>query len=137
MRPGGAAIARRRMPSGFTLLEVLVALGILAVVLGSVYRLQAQSIQMAMESRFATQAPLLARSALARFESAPQPELAPGEGDFGPNFPGYTWKITTEAVQSPTLGVELSKDLRRIEVAVSLNDGQYRYAFRTYRLVRR
>jgi type II secretion system protein I len=124
-------------PAGFTLLEVLVALGILAIVLVSVYRLHSQTIQMAMETRFAVQAPLLARSALARYESAPQPELAATEGDFGRDFPGYAWKIAAEAVSSPTLGVELSRDIRRIDVTVQLNDGQYRYALRTYRLIRR
>lgn len=129
-RPAGGS-------AGFSLLEVLVALGILAIVLVSVYRLHSQTLQMAMETRFATQAPLLARSALARYESAPQPEFAPTEGDFGRDFPGYAWKIATETVSSPTLGVELSRDIRRIDVTVVLNDGQYRYAFRTYRLIRR
>ncbi|MCU0593194.1 MAG: prepilin-type N-terminal cleavage/methylation domain-containing protein, partial [Desulfobacterales bacterium] len=50
----------RRSPQGFTLLEVMVALGIMAIVLVSVYRLHSQTLAMSVESRFYTQAPLLA-----------------------------------------------------------------------------
>lgn len=121
---------------GFSLLEVLVALGIMAIVLVSVYRLHSQTISMNLESRFYTQAPLLARSALAQFERAKQPELASRQGDFGREFPGYTWKIDVEDVSSIALGPEIAKDMKRIDVAVALNEGQFTYAFRTYRLVR-
>jgi general secretion pathway protein I len=123
-------------PKGFSLLEVLVALGIMAVVLVSVYRLHSQTISMNMESRFYTQAPLLARSALALFENSKQPELASRQGDFGREFPGYTWKIEVESVVSAALGPDISKDMKRIDVAVDLNEGQYSYSFRTYRLNR-
>jgi general secretion pathway protein I len=126
-----------RSSGGFTLLEVLVALGILSIVLVSVYRLHSQTISMNMESRFYTQAPLLARSALTRFERTKQPELVSGQGDFGRDFPGYSWKIDVENAVSIALGPELSKDIKRIDVAVSLNEGQYTYAFRTYRLLRK
>lgn len=126
----------RRPPGGFTLLEVMVALGVMAVVLVSVYRLQSQTLAMSMESRFYTQAPLLARSALIRLEHSKEREMASGQGDFGPEFPGYQWKITVEEAPSKYLGPELSQDMKRIDVLVTLNEGQYSYGFRTYRLVR-
>lgn len=131
-----ARSSKGKKKNGFTLLEVLVALGILAIVLVSVYRLHSQTISMNMESRFYIQAPLLARSALTRFERSKQPELVSSQGDFGRDFPGYTWKIDVENTVSIPLGPELSKDIKRIDVAVSLNQGQYTYAFRTYRLLR-
>jgi prepilin-type N-terminal cleavage/methylation domain-containing protein len=137
--PGKAGAARRRGPAGFTLLEVMVALGIMAIVLTSVYRLQAQTLTMSMESRFYTQAPLLARSALTRYEEASRREqrpLASDHGDFGVEFPGYAWKITVDESPSQTLGADISRDLKRIEVLVSLNGGQYSYGLRTYRFVR-
>jgi prepilin-type N-terminal cleavage/methylation domain-containing protein len=86
--------------SGFTLLEVMVALCILAIVLLSVYRLHSQTISMSIESRFYTQAPLLARSALTRWEEARKPELISDQGDFGKEFPGYHWKIRVEDAPS-------------------------------------
>lgn len=128
--------AGRRPPRGFTLLEVMVALGIMAVVLVSVYRLQSQTLTMSMESRFYTQAPLLARSALIRLEQSKEREMASGQGDFGREFPGYLWKITVADAPSKYLGPELSQDMKRIDVLVTLNEGQYVYEFRTYRLVR-
>lgn len=122
---------------GFTLLEVMVALGIMAIVLVSVYRLQSQTIGMSMESRFYTQAPLLARSALARLEQSKEREMISGQGDFGREFPGYLWEITVAEAPSEALGPELSRDMKRIDVLVTLNNGEYSYGFRTYRFVRK
>ena len=130
---------RRRRLSGFTLLEVMVALGIMAIVLTSVYRLQAQTLSMSLESRFYAQAPLLARSALTRYEETARREqrpLATDQGDFGREFPGYAWKITVDEAPSETLGADISRDLKRIQVLVTLNQGQFAYAVRTYRFVR-
>ncbi len=121
---------------GFTLLEVMVALGIMAIVLVSVYRLQSQTISMSMESRFYTQAPLLARTAMARLEQSKEREMISGQGDFGREFPGYQWKITVAEAPSEALGAELSRDMKRIDVLVTLNDGEYSYGFRTYRFKR-
>jgi len=125
-----------RSPRGFTLLEVMVALCILAIVLLSVYRLHSQTISMSIESRFYTQAPLLAQSALARWEEARKPEMMSDQGDFGREFPGYQWKISVEDTPSPALGAQFARDMKRIDVLVTLNNGEYSYGFRTYRFTR-
>jgi len=130
---------RRQRLSGFTLLEVMVALGIMAIVLTSVYRLQAQTLSMSLESRFYAQAPLLARSALTRYEETARREqrpLATDQGDFGREFPGYAWKITVDEAPSQALGADISRDMKRIQVIVTLNGGQFAYGMRTYRFVR-
>jgi len=129
-------LSARSRPRGFTLLEVMVALCIMAIVLMSVYRLQSQAIAMSMESRFYTQAPLLARTALTRFEEAIDRQMATSQGDFGREYPGYQWKITVEDTASAALGPEISKDMKRIDVQVTLNNGEYTYGFRTYRFKR-
>ena len=136
LRAAPGADGPPRRPRGFTLLEVLAALGILAIVLLAVFRLQAQALSMNRESRFHTLAPHLARSVLKERESAPDAPLAGGEGDFGAEHPGYTWKITVEPHAARTLGAEISADLRRIEVQVSLDGGRLTYGFRTYRFLR-
>lgn len=128
--------AMRFSRQGFTLLEVMVAMGIMAIVLVSVYRLQSQTLSMSMESRFYTQAPLLARSALVHLEESKERQMASDQGDFGREFPGYQWKITVEEAPSQALGAELSRDMKRIDVLVTLNNGEYSCGFRTYRLVR-
>jgi general secretion pathway protein I len=125
-----------RSPGGFTLLEVMVALCILAIVLLSVYRLHSQTISMSIESRFYTQAPLLARSALTRWEEAHKPEMISDQGDFGKEFSGYQWKISVEDAPSPALGAQFARDMQRIDVRVTLNNGEYSYEFRTYRFTR-
>jgi len=125
-----------RSPRGFTLLEVMVALCILAIVLLSVYRLHSQTISMSIESRFYTQAPLLARSALTRWEEARKPEMISDQGDFGKEFPGYQWKISVADAPAPALGAQFARDMHRIDVRVTLNNGEYSYEFRTYRFVR-
>jgi prepilin-type N-terminal cleavage/methylation domain-containing protein len=125
-----------RSPRGFTLLEVMVALCILAIVLLSVYRLHSQTISMSIESRFYTQAPLLARSALTRWEEARKPEMMSDQGDFGKEFPGYQWKISVADAPSPALGAQFARDMQRIDVRVTLNNGEYSYEFRTYRFKR-
>jgi prepilin-type N-terminal cleavage/methylation domain-containing protein len=122
---------------GFTLLEVMVALGIMAIVLVGAYRLQSQTIFMSMESRFNTQAPLLARSALTQLEQSKEREMASAQGDFGREFPGYQWRITVAEAPSQVLGPEISRDMKRIDVMVTLNNGEYSYGFRTYRLLRK
>jgi Tfp pilus assembly protein PilV len=114
----------------------MVALGIMAIVLVSVYRLQSQTIAMTMESRFYTQAPLLARSALTVLEKSREREMVSGQGDFGREFPGYLWKITVADAPSEALGKELSRDMKRIDVLVTLNNGEYTYELRTYRFKR-
>jgi prepilin-type N-terminal cleavage/methylation domain-containing protein len=137
VEPEGFSGERIRSSSrGFTLLEVMVALGIMAIVLVSVYRLQSQTITMNVESRFYTHAPLLARAVLTRLEQSKERELMSDQGDFGREFPGYQWKITVAEAPSEALGAELSRDMKRIDVQVSLNNGEYVYEFRTYRLAR-
>jgi hypothetical protein len=94
---------------------------------------------MSLESRFYTQAPLLARSALTRYEETARREqrpLASDHGDFGREFPGYAWKITVDEAPSQALGADISRDMKRIQVLVSLNGGQYAYGVQTYRFVR-
>ena len=121
--------------SGFTLLEVMVAMAIMAIVLVSVYRMHSQTLTMNMAARFYTQAPMLAQSKLAQLESASSGEITGDSGDFGEKFPGYTWSISSEEVSSEALG-EIAADLKRIDMKVSFNGDEYSYNVRTYRFLR-
>ena len=125
----------RHPASGFTLLEVMVAMAIMAIVLVSVYRMHSQTLTMNIATRFYTQAPMLARSKLAQLETASSDIIAGDSGDFGDNFPGYSWSVSTEEVSSEILG-EVAQDLKRIELMVSLNNNEYVYNIRTYRFMR-
>jgi len=125
----------RTPASGFTLLEVMVAMAIMAIVLVSVYRMHSQTLTMNTAVRFYTQAPMLAQSKLAQLETDSSGIIAGDSGDFGDKFPGYTWSISTDEVSSEALG-EIAADLKRIDMTVSFSNDEYVYDVRTYRFMR-
>ena len=67
---------------GFTLLEVMIAMAILAIALVAVYQSQSQSISMAGDSRFLTTASLLAQARMAEIDAADPREVGFGERRF-------------------------------------------------------
>jgi general secretion pathway protein I len=135
MRSNHLPLGRLKSGGGFTLLEVIVAMAIMVTVLVSVYRLHSQSLSMAMISRFYILAPQLAQQKLAELESTSLDKTVQDSGDFGENFPGYTWQVAVEGVDSETLG-EISQDLKRIDLTVAYQQNEFTYQVRTYRFVR-
>ena len=125
----------QRRDSAFTLLEVMVAMAIMAIVLVSVYRMHSQTLAMNTANRFYTQAPMLAQSKLAQLESNALEKIAGDSGDFGDKFPGYSWNVSVEEVAIEALG-EISNDFKQIDLTVSFNGNEYVYSVRTYRLFR-
>ena len=121
--------------SGFTLLEVMVALAVMSIVLVSVYRMHSQSLTMNTAARFYTQAPLLAQSKMAALETLSEAVFSEDSGDFGEQFPGYRWKVSEKEVVSEILGT-VAEDLKQIDVTVSYNDDQFSYKLRAYRFKR-
>lgn len=96
--------------AGFTLLEVMVAMAILAMTLVGVYQLQSQSISLATESRFRTSAALLAQSKMADVEAAASLATRTEDGDFGPDYPQYSWRLEITDTELPRF--------KKIEVTV-------------------
>ncbi len=125
----------QRTSFGFTLLEVMVALAIMAIVLVSVYRMHSQSLTMNMAARFYTQAPILAQGKIAELEALSSGVFPENSGDFGEQFPGYSWKTSVADITSEILG-EVAEDLKRVDITVSLNENQFVYNLRTYRFQR-
>ncbi len=80
--------------SGFTLMEVMIAMAILAIALTSLFGAQSASVALATETRFNIQAPLLARMQLATIRS--NEDVYGDSGDFGEDFPGFQWELTVE-----------------------------------------
>ena len=109
-------------------------MSIMAIVLVSVYRMHSQTLTMNIANRFYTQAPLLAQDKLAQLETGLSEIIAGDSGDFGEEFPGYSWNVTVEEVAAEALG-EIANDLKRIELMVSFNNNEYVYNVRTYRLI--
>ncbi len=116
---------------GFTLLEIMVSISIIAIVLVSVYRLHAQTITMNYAVRFYTIAPMLAKLKIAEFQTKAIDDLTDNSGDFGKDYSGYHWNVTINDIESETLG-STAENLKRIDVVVTFNNDEFTYDLRTY-----
>ena len=122
-------------PAGFTLLEVMVALAIIAIALTAVLGSQSQSLSLASEAKFRTTAAFLAQGKMAEIEAEKPEDFTSDSGDFGENFPGYRWDLSVNDVTfDEPEGV--SDHLKQINLSISWGkDGRYRYGLKLYRLV--
>jgi general secretion pathway protein I len=77
---------------GFTLLEVMVALVIIATSFVVLLHSRNQSVLMADDARHITEATLLAAQKMTEIELGGFPDVGEDEGEFGDEFPGYRWK---------------------------------------------
>ena len=134
LMPDKRQTVRQRMALGFTLLETMIAVTIIAFVLLAVYRLQSQTLVMNLSSRFYTTAPLLAQKKLSELELSESLDLVNPTGGFGERFPGYSWQAAVDSVESELLG-ETAQRLKRIDLKVLFNEGELTYEVRTYRFV--
>ena len=96
---------------GFTLLEVMIAMAVLAIALVAIFQMQSQSISMSTDSRFMTTAALLAQSKMVEAETDSNLANRRDDGDFGPDYPQYIWHLEVGDTQ-------LQK-FKRIEVTVT------------------
>ena len=118
---------------GFTLIEIMAAISIIAIVLVSVYKLHAQSVAMTSEVRFYATAPMLAQKKMAELESKSRKDISDESGDFGDQFPNYSFNIVIDDVESKELG-NVAENLKRIDITVSFNKDEYIYDLRDYKL---
>lgn len=119
--------------SGFTFLEVMVAVALLAIALTAVLGSQSQSVSLASESRFYTTATLLAQGKMAEIEAKDLGALSSDSGDFGEDFPGYTWEVTVgnAYLDYPE---NVSNHLRQVTLTLSWEESEhYQYSLKTYR----
>ena len=121
---------------GFTFLETMVALAILSIVLTAVYRMQSQTISMDAEKQFLTLGPLLGAGKLAQLESTALEDGADDAGDFGEDYPGYSWRLSVEPVDSEYLA-DTGASLVHINMTVSYQEDTYTLHLKTYRFVRK
>ncbi len=83
--------------AGFTLLEVMIALTILALVGVAFLRTQASSVRLVDESSQISLATLLAREKMTELESTGFPELGKDSGTGGEAFPQFRWEKTVSS----------------------------------------
>ena len=121
--------------TGFTLLEVMIAMAIIAITLVVVFGSQSQSLSLANEAKFNTTAALLAQGKMAEIEILSPEDLVSDSGDFGEDFPGYIWQLSVGDVMSDR-AENVSDHLKKIDLSISWGeDGQYQYRIRLYRFM--
>jgi len=123
----------RKEDPGFTLLEVMVAIALIAIALTAVLGSQSQSVSLAGEARFNTTAALLAQSKMAEIELQDPEDLTADSGDFDEDFPGYTWNLSVSNVMFDR-PENVSDHLKQVDLTISWGeDAQFQYALRVYR----
>ena len=118
---------------GFTLLEVMISVAIIAIALMAVLGSQSQGSSLANESKFNTTATLLAQSKMAEMESRSRNDMGSDSGVFGDDFPEYAWEISVQGLVLEELAMA-SERVKQIDVKVSwLNDPRFQFKLRVYR----
>jgi prepilin-type N-terminal cleavage/methylation domain-containing protein len=104
---------RKSKDQGFTLLEIIICLGLIALVLVAVFHLQAQNLDLQSEAQFMTTANCLLQDRLSQIEALEAIELGKTTGNFGEDYPDYTY--TQEVTEVPD-----TETLYKVKVAVIL-----------------
>ncbi|HOJ51415.1 MAG TPA: prepilin-type N-terminal cleavage/methylation domain-containing protein [Syntrophales bacterium] len=94
-------------PEGFTLLEVMIAMSILAIVLVAVFQSQSFSVSVSHDSKFLTTASYLSQICVAEIEMRGAAPSGSMKGTFGENYPNYLWQV--EVLSSPIPGTKKFK----------------------------
>lgn len=115
----------KRAIKGFSLLEVMVALSVVAIGFGAVYTLFGQSVTASESARFQQEAATLAELQISRWTAKPE-EITSGDGDFGEDYPGWRWLAEVEAVKNKDHEA-LVKRLKRVRLEVTRSENVGRY----------
>lgn len=102
---------------GFTLLEIVVSLGLIAIALLAVFRLQAQNLDLQSEANFITIGNQLVRDRLARLQAGETLDEGTGSGDCGEDYPGFQYR--EEINEVPDM-----EGLYRVRVGIYIESGE-------------
>lgn len=119
--------------SAFTLLEVMIAVSIIAIALVALFGSQSKSLSLATEAHFNNIAPMLASLKMAELQSHIIP-LENNEGDFDDEYSAYKWEI--EVSDAPLESFEtlenIQSTLQQVTLTVSWSETTYTYPITYY-----
>lgn len=113
--------------SGFTLLEIIVAMGLIAIALVTVIQLHTHNIDLQTESQLISMVNFLASDRFAEIQSASDLQVGSSSGDFGEDHPMFRYKQEIE-------GMVDFDDLYKITVTIYPDDQETgrEFVFDTY-----
>lgn len=120
------------MNKGFTLLEVMIAVALIAIALTTLLGSQSQSVSFANSAKFETMAALLAQSKMSEITVQKPDELTRDSGDFGDDYPGYAWEVNVSDIVIPGMD-NISDYLKQVDLTVTW--GVFSYNVRLYHYV--
>jgi len=118
---------------GFSLLEVMIAVALIAIALVTLLGSQSQSVSFANSAKFETMAALLAQSKMSEITIQDADSLSSDSGNFGDDYPGYAWEATVSDISIEGLD-GISDYLKQIDLTVTW--GSYNYKIRLYHYVK-
>lgn len=111
---------RDKSQSGFTFLEVMIAVAIIAIAFVTLIGSQSQSVSIASDSRLNIVASLLAQQKLAELEALNYDDLTGGGGDFEDDFSQFQWQAEVETLTADEIQIEGADDiLKSIDLTIS------------------
>jgi prepilin-type N-terminal cleavage/methylation domain-containing protein len=128
--------------TGFTLLEIMISVSIIALILTSLFRMHSGTIELAAAGKFNSLAPVLAQQLLIKIEHDPA-NWSEFEGDFKETFPGFTWscKISDsffdelDFINGDNNNGENNNSFKKIEIEILNSPWQRSYKVTTWRFV--
>lgn len=119
--------------SGFTLLEVMIAVALIAIALVTLIGAQGQSVAIATGSRFDVIASLLAQWKLTDLHLQDGGQLASEAGRFGEEYPAFFWKTEVRELTEQETGIKGAEGLLKlVELTVATDqEPDRRYTLRT------
>jgi prepilin-type N-terminal cleavage/methylation domain-containing protein len=85
-------LKRKRRDEGFTLLEIVIALGLIAVGLIAVFHLQAQNLDIQSEAQFMTLAKCFIQDRISQIACRKTLSEGTVTGEMGEDFPDFTYE---------------------------------------------
>lgn len=109
--------------SGFTLIEVMISLAVLAVTLLALLSLHHQDLQSIIRAQDMTRAAMLAQSLMTQMEMSGFPPVSTQSGDFRTmypgQYPGFRWRRVVESSA-------MFPDVRKITLTIFYGPGARR-----------
>jgi general secretion pathway protein I len=106
-----------RTNGGFTLLEVMIALAIIATVLVTLLGSHLMSLNLAQKHKEQTLIALLARQKLEESFTIEFDSLKSDFGDFSPMYPGYEWEREVESSDV--------EHLKKVKIIVKWHESEF------------